>query len=126
MKMSVFTGIALPIDDEGTTISPSLMFRNQGPFNQLDMGAYVNLDPMVFGVYYRVFSKDSPFRSDALIGLVGVEKGRFRIGYSYDYTVSNAKNKITGGSHEVSLVVTFDPLKRKQPKHSVNMSCPKF
>lgn len=121
MKLSVFTGFNIPINKkENKSISPSVMFRHQGPFNQLDLGMYVNLDPIVFGAYFRAIEPD------AIIGLVGIQKGMFRFGYSYDYTISSLTNSISGGSHEVSLVIEFDKLPKKSKKHSVNMSCPKF
>ena len=121
MKFSVFTGFNIPINEKETrSISPSILFRNQGPFYQLDLGCYVNFDPLVLGVYYRAIEPD------AIIGLVGIQKGMFRFGYSYDYTISSLSNTISGGSHEVSFVVEFDKLKKKPKQHNVNMSCPKF
>lgn len=122
MKISVYAGVSIPFDEDkrGTkAIVPSVMFRNQGPFNQLDLGCYVNLDPMVFGMYFRALEPD------ALIGLVGFRKGMFSVGYSYDYTISSLSNAISGGSHEISLVIEFErKIRKRQPK--VNMSCPRF
>jgi type IX secretion system PorP/SprF family membrane protein len=121
MKHAVFTGFNIPINEKETrSISPSILFRNQGPFYQLDLGCYVNFDPLVLGMYYRAIEPD------AIIGLVGIQKGMFRFGYSYDYTLSSLTNTISGGSHEVSFVVEFDKLRKKPKKASVNMSCPKF
>lgn len=122
MKISAYAGVNIPFDADkrGTkAIVPSIMFRHQGPFNQLDLGTYVNLDPMVFGVYFRAIEPD------AVIGLVGFRKGMFSIGYSYDYTISSLTNGISGGSHEISVIVELErKIRKRQPK--VNMSCPKF
>jgi len=122
MKFSLYTGMNIPLKEGSMkrTISPVIMYRQQGPFNQLDLGFYVNLDPIVFGLYYRALEPD------ALIGLVGIQKGPIRVGYSYDYTVSTLTNTVSGGSHEISFVYEFDQLRRSQKRASVNMACPKF
>ncbi len=121
MHLALFSGFNIPIEQRLVkSVSPSIMYRQQGPFNQLDLGCYVNFDPIVFGLYYRALEPD------AVIGLVGIQKGQFRIGYSYDYTVSSLTNTVSGGSHEVSFVVEFDRLPRRSKRPSVNMSCPKF
>jgi type IX secretion system PorP/SprF family membrane protein len=120
IRYTLFTGLNLPIEDKGISVSPSVMFRSQGPFEQLDLGCYVNFMPIVFGMYYRALD------NDALIGMVGIQKGNYRFGYSYDYTLSELTNAVSGGSHEISFVIEFDRLKRASRRPSVNMSCPKF
>lgn len=123
MKISGFAGFMIPFTKDklsSRSISPTILFKHQGPFNQLDIGAYVNFDPIVFGLYFRAFEPD------AIIGLVGIRKGMFSVGYSYDFTASSLTNGISGGSHEVSLTIEFEKgiTKKRTPK--VNMNCPRF
>jgi hypothetical protein len=94
------------------------MYRIQQPFQQLDLGFYVNLDPIVLGAWYR--------NQDAIIGLVGIQKGMVQVGYSYDYTISSLTNRISAGSHEVSLVLLFDKERRTGMRHRRNYPCPRF
>jgi len=85
-------------------ISPNVMFVKQGDFGQLNIGAYGNLGIIFGGVWYRQgFSNP-----DAAIVLLGVQKGGYKIGYSYDITVSRLTLGRSGGSHEISLIMNFD------------------
>ncbi|MDW8134427.1 MAG: PorP/SprF family type IX secretion system membrane protein, partial [Bacteroidia bacterium] len=121
IRSTFFAGAQIPIDKnrEGRqSIGPAVMYRIQQPFQQLDLGFYVNLDPIVLGVWYR--------NQDAIIGLVGLQKGIFRVGYSYDYTISTLTNRISAGSHEVSLVMEFDKERRFGMKHRRKYPCPRF
>lgn len=121
VRHAAYAGIRLPLSRRNNyAISPVAMFRFQNPFTQLDLGAYVDIDPMFFGLYFRAFEPD------ALIGMIGFQKGMFRFGYSYDYTVSSLTTSVSGGSHEISLVIEFDAIPRSAKSPSVNMSCPKF
>lgn len=125
-KISAFGGLKFAFDRDKSgskSISPAFMFRNQGPFTQLDLGTYLTIEPIVFGVWYRgVFSSES---NDAIVGLIGLRKGMFSFGYSYDITISQLTNPISGGSHEVSVVVEFDRLESKRGPRA-KMSCPRF
>ncbi|MCX8112913.1 MAG: type IX secretion system membrane protein PorP/SprF [Bacteroidia bacterium] len=121
IRATFFAGAQIPIDPnrEGRqTIGPAVMYRIQQPFQQLDIGLYYTIDPLVFGVWYR--------NQDAVIGLVGIQKGIFRVGYSYDYTISTLTNRISAGSHEVSLVIEFEKERRRGMKHRSNYPCPRF
>ncbi len=86
-----------------TFISPNVMFVRQGDFGQLNIGAFGNLGMLFTGVWYR----QAYTNPDAVIFLLGVHKDFFRIGYSYDITVSELSG-YTGGSHEISLTLNFD------------------
>ncbi len=83
-------------------ISPNVLFIRQADFSQLNAGAYVQYGKVYGGLWYRHSGRNG----DALIGLVGFRYKIFRIGYSYDLTISGLSNQNTGGSHELSL--TFD------------------
>jgi type IX secretion system PorP/SprF family membrane protein len=121
MHFAAFTGLNIPLNAQkpnGPSISPAFMFRYQQPFTQIDLGLYANLDPIVIGTWYRW--------DDAVIFLVGLQRGQFSVGYSYDLTVSDLTNAASGGAHEVSVVVTFDGPGRKAKRPTAKMSCPRF
>jgi len=120
MKFTGHVGAMIPLDGSGYTksknfISPNLLFRNQGTFNQLNMGLYVKSGVMTYGAWYR--------NRDAFIVSVGIDADNFRIGYSYDVTISKLSLS-SGGSHEVSLGIVF-PCKPKK-KVFRTISCPSF
>ena len=125
-------GVKIPVGPpnapESVSISPAFLFMTQRNFNQLNLGTYVNIDPMVFGVWWRTnynnFNGDF-IASDAVAGLLGFKQGIFSIGYSYDYTVSRLTNGISGGSHELAVVMEFERNKPRTFKHR-SLPCPRF
>lgn len=132
MKYTVSAGLRLPAgqpnDPEKVVISPTVIFMKQRNFNQLNIGTYVTLDPIIFGVYWR--TNYNNFRgdfiaSDAVSGIIGFREGIFSIGYSYDYTISTLTNPISGGSHELALVMEFERDQPKSFKHR-KLPCPRF
>lgn len=125
MKITATGGVKIPIgvsrrnrSAKDNSITPAILYQRQGEFSQVNVGMYVNLEPMVFGVWYR--------NQDALVGLLGIKTGNFRFGYSYDFTVSNLGQNVSGGSHEVSVVFEIERRQsRKRPK-ARDLPCPKF
>lgn len=87
---------------ETAFLSPNLMYVRQGSFQQLNAGAYAAFGPVFGGLWYRTTFTNA----DAAIILFGVRKDMFKIGYSYDYTVSGLSG-MTGGSHELSFSINF-------------------
>ncbi|MGQ7869141.1 PorP/SprF family type IX secretion system membrane protein [Sunxiuqinia sp. sy24] len=81
------------------TLSPNLIYQQQGTFKQINLGLYMLEQSLAGGVWYR---QNLGVQPDALILMVGVMKERFKIGYSYDYTLSSLSN-YSNGSHEFSL-----------------------
>jgi type IX secretion system PorP/SprF family membrane protein len=96
-------------------ISPNILYQRQQDFNQLNLGLYVSRGPIVGGFWYR--------NQDAFIILIGVQQGVFKIGYSYDVTVSGLSNK-SAGSHELSLQMQLACKKCKKKFRPI--SCPSF
>jgi type IX secretion system PorP/SprF family membrane protein len=104
-------------------------YKKQRAFNQLDVGAYYSKDFIVFGVWYRgipFYKPRSGYRNnDAVIMLLGLSVDKFKIGYSYDVTISKLTNVNSLGSHEISMSYQFcNPKKKKQKR--ILISCPKF
>lgn len=110
--------------DEGTFISPNVLYQQQASFNQLNLGMYILHSPIVGGLWYRGnFGGDKFMSSDSFIALVGLQKGIFKFGYSYDVTVSALSNA-TGGSHELSVGLQFECRPKKKRFRAI--SCPSF
>ena len=99
-----------------TFLSPNIIYQNQNGFQQLNVGAYLKYESFTIGAWYR--------NKDAFILTVGINTDNYRIGYSYDLTVSPLGNGVSGGSHEVSLGIN---LKCKKPARDFRrISCPSF
>ena len=79
------------------TLSPNLIYQQQGPFKQLNTGMYMIEYPLLFGMWYR---NNLSVKPDALIFLLGIATGRFQLGYSFDYTLS----KLSAYSYELSQI----------------------
>lgn len=93
-------------------ISPNVLYIRQADFSQLNAGAYVNYGKVFGGAWYRHSGRNG----DAVIGLIGFRYRIFRIGYSYDFTISGLSNRNTGGSHELSLTFDFSQARSFQEK----------
>jgi len=98
------------VADESRTASLCYRFEYQNGFKQLDIGAYWYSKFLEFGVWYRGFpvfknnTIDKTFLdSDAIVLMVGVERGSFRISYSYDMQLSSLAG-YGSGAHEISLM----------------------
>lgn len=123
-KYSVTGGVRIPIggmrsrNSREISITPTFLYKMQGEFFQIDGGLYVNVEPMVFGVWYR--------HQDAMIGLIGISIDRFNFGYSFDYTISDLTQSISGGSHEVSVTMEFPYYRKPGRRKHRRMPCPKF
>jgi type IX secretion system PorP/SprF family membrane protein len=104
---------------EDLSFSPNIVYMQQGDFHQLNAGMYVNFYPFVSGLWFR-HNFENP---DALIVLLGFQQPKFKIGYSYDFTVSRVSLK-SGGAHEVSFAWQFD-CPKKEFKYKA-IKCPRF
>jgi len=136
IKYSLFGGYQVvkkgrllnPIDE---TLSLAFYFRHQYIYTQLDLGVYWYKAPVMFGFWYRgipflrggndAYQKDP--RGDALAFLIGYKMDQLRVGYSYDFTISNLVSS-TGGAHEVSLTYEFKTTRKKSRARMV--PCPEF
>lgn len=109
------------------SLTPSFSYRSQGEFDQLDVGAFITLEPLLLGAWYRgipVRKVDGVANSESLIFMLGIKQDRTSMGYSYDYTLSDLGIG-TGGAHEISFTYSFslaDP--SKPPLNARRLRCP--
>jgi type IX secretion system PorP/SprF family membrane protein len=99
-----------------TYISPNIIYQYQNGFQELNIGAYLKYENFTIGAWYR--------NRDAFVMTVGINTDKFKIGYSYDLTVSQLGNGTSGGSHEVSMGINLKC--KKKPKNFRKTSCPSF
>lgn len=145
MKFSIQLGTKIMLEDSyfeqnsyrarntEKSISPVLNYKHQGTFDQLDLGAYLTLSPIVLGAWYRGVpikkSSDGIMNSrESIVALVGYRQDNFSVGYSYDLTISNL-GLPSGGAHEISIAYLFDwdiSLKKPYLKIKRTLACPKF
>ncbi len=138
MRFSVHAGYKIPINlgpfrnRMASSINPSFQYRQQGKFNQLDVGLSYFYRMLMLGVWYKglPIQRDMPrtINHDALAMAFGVSINGFSFGYSYDLTVSKLGPASSGGSHEISLALQFST-KAKPGKVSRKVKknpCPAF
>lgn len=125
MKMTYHAGAQIPlgrrtsIGGNGTTLNPSILYQQQGAFQQLNTIISLTREMFTGGISYR-HAFENP---DAITALLGFTVDRLSIGYTYDFTLSDLSNK-GGGAHEVSLSFQL-PCKPKKKKYKT-INCPKF
>ncbi len=88
-------------------LAPNAQFVKQGEFMQLNIGTIFRYYKVGTGVWYR-HANTNP---DALIFLIEGRHDIYRIGYSYDMTLSSLNG--TGGAHEISFIVNFEGGKKE-------------
>lgn len=88
------------------SVIPQATYVVQASTNQLTGGISVLVNHYTIGAAYR--------SNDALIFMAGFQNRLFRAAYNYDYTISAASNRITGGAHEVS--VQFFLFRKRKPE----------
>lgn len=98
------------------SIMPNVIFQYQNAFRELCLGTYIKYGIFTSGAWWR--------NSDAFILSAGINTGKFRLGYSYDITISKLNNMTTGGSHEISL--GYNPPCKKKAVSFRTISCPSF
>lgn len=121
IKLTGHLGANIKIGQRGrysstTFLSPNIIYQYQNGFQQLNVGAYLKYESFTIGAWYR--------NKDAFILTVGLTTDKYRIGYSYDLTVSPLGNGLSGGSHEVSLGINLKCKKRVNDFRK--LSCPSF
>jgi type IX secretion system PorP/SprF family membrane protein len=140
MKVSLHTGYRYPFKrtrgfakrGADKSVTPTLHYKYQGAFQQMDLGTYFNYDPLVLGLWYRgVFFDGAPEpgrrQQDAIVALLGLHSatdyGVFRFGFSYDISASRVRGAF-GRTFELSL--SYQPIDEKCRKKVVyrRIPCP--
>ena len=137
IKTSIHGGIRIPLShglfkkSQEAVLSPSFVYRRQGQFDQLDIGAYFLYEPIVVGLWYRGIpiqqEVNDRMSRDAVVVILGFQLPKFEVMYSYDFTVSDL-GSISGGTHELALkykleIIQGDKSNRKREKL---IPCPTF
>ncbi len=95
-------------------ISPNILFVTQSNMYQATAGATARLGVISAGGYFRYAGQGA----DAVILYLGFQYDLFRLGYSYDNTISALAN--TGGSHEITLTFSLADNYEWQRSHRQN------
>jgi type IX secretion system PorP/SprF family membrane protein len=110
-------------------ILPSLMFMRQGVNNQINTGLGFGIDfdadmALTLGIYNRINTLTSGAMADGVIPYAGFEIKGFKLGVSYDATVSQLKSAGSAvGAFELSLTYVG---KRKEYNFKNALLCPRF
>ena len=100
-------------------ISPNFIYQYQGGFHYFNYGLCLDWMPFLVGAWFR----HSTTNVDAFIFMVGAQHDHFKIGYSYDVTLSEMGNS-TLGSHELTVGIL---LPVPEQKHKIKaIRCPSF
>lgn len=109
------------------SLTPSFNYRTQGPFEQLDVGAYFTLSPVLVGLWYRglpIRKLDGIANSESVVFMLGLQNKKTTFGYSFDFTISDL-GLGTGGAHEISISYAFNLGDPNKPDADVRrLKCP--
>ncbi|MFY7991026.1 MAG: type IX secretion system membrane protein PorP/SprF [Fluviicola sp.] len=121
MRFTGHIGAEIPLGSQSkysnsTSIMPNIIYQYQQGFQEINIGTYVKYGSFNAGAWFR--------NRDAFILTIGINTGTFKVGYSYDVTVSRLNNGVSGGSHEVSLGINTKC--KPAVKTFRTISCPSF
>ena len=136
IKTSVHGGVRIPLyhgifkRERTASIAPSFVYKQQGNFDQLDLGTYFFYEPVVIGLWYRGIPIQQNARDnvsqDAVVVVLGFQLANVELSYSYDVTVSEL-GPISGGAHEVGLKFKIELATQvKKRKRERFIPCPTF
>lgn len=136
VKTSVHGGVRVPLyqgvfkRDRTASIAPSFVYKQQGNFDQLDLGTYFFYEPVVLGLWYRGIPIQQNVKDnvshDAVVVVLGFQLETVELSYSYDVTVSEL-GPITGGAHEIGLKFKIELATQvKKRKRERFIPCPTF
>lgn len=137
IKTTIHGGMRIPLyvgpfkKDRVSVLSPSFVYKRQGKFDQLDVGAYFLYDPVVIGLWYRGIPiqqnvKDN-ISQDAVVIILGFNLPKIEFSYSYDMTVSEL-GPGSGGTHELAMKykLAINTNSARHKKRQKFIPCPTF
>lgn len=129
MKITLHGGSRIVMEDLGwfnstflskfSVFTPHMIIQRQAESEQINIGGSLSSDHLGLGLSYRRGFNNS----DALIILMGYELEKYKIGYSYDLTISKL-GVSSGGAHEISLQIQLGCFYKKPSQNTI--PCPKF
>lgn len=136
IKTTVHGGIRIPLNrsplkvNHMSVLAPSFVYKKQGDFDQLDVGAHFLYDPIVIGLWYRGIPIQQEVADnlshDAVVVILGFQLPALEISYSYDFTVSRL-GSISGGTHEVAVKYKLEITRpARMKKREKLIPCPTF
>lgn len=141
MKLSFHAGFQISLEEGSMRrdfshfrkqryLMPTVNYKKQGPFEQLDLGTYLYLEPILVGAWYRGLpfkAMEGQVNRDAIVVMAGLNLvNGLNVGYSFDYTISQLEIK-SGGAHEVSISWTIPSRNQGKPNlRDTILPSPKF
>ncbi len=92
------------------TVSPNLIYLQQGSFRQINLGLYIKEDWLTYGLWYR---NNLSYRPNSLTAMLGYQSEKFQFGYSFDFSSSNIA-AYGNGAHEISLIFFVGKYHKRQ------------
>lgn len=122
-KLSIHGGTIIPIRHFEESLGAKQLrvvfnYKQQGNWNQLDLGSYFTIRGINFGMWYRGLPM-KPYRTgipnnESVILMIGIEaRKKYSFGYSYDISI-NRLHGHSGGAHEISAILEFYKNKKKR------------
>ena len=136
-RLTIHAGAKFPLDnpifrgDRYPSFAPGFIYKKQGEFQQMDLGATFSYQPFSIGLWYRgipfLNTITSQSSNDAVILSLGLEYEKFQFGYSFDMTISGLGAN-SGGAHEFSLQYLFEikDNPKRTKKRLKYLPCPAF
>jgi len=132
-KLSIHGGTIIPVESFEKSygrkkLRVAFNYKQQGEWNQLDLGGFFTMSNINFGMWYRGIPM-KPYKpgyqnNESMIFLIGYEAPKqFSFGYSYDISI-NRLFGYSGGAHEISLILEIQN-KRKKKKRRI-VPCARF
>ncbi len=128
MKLSIHGGTVVPIESFENSLGEKKLrvafnYKEQGEWNQLDLGGYYTYRNVNFGMWYRGIPvkpyKKGMANNESIIFLLGYEAPK-RLSFGYSYEIST--NRLfghSGGAHEIAIILEFINRKKNTKRRIV-------